>query len=150
MNDRIALLADGRLIVAATDGTSKRHDCEFAAEIERREQRSAEKNSWLRGDQEAPGGMFNRSSLWGGKGVPRGVSVRPRVVAVAGGDRPESMVYALWTGVVGASAASFTANASTSPNSTAIPATDALPAASEMKKFPTSRCWSLTGAMPSR
>jgi hypothetical protein len=102
MNDRIALLADGRLIVAATDGTSKRHDCEFAAEIERREQRSAEKNSWLRGDQEAPGGMFNRSSLWGGKGVPRGVSVRPRVVAVAGGDRPESMVYALWTGVVGA------------------------------------------------
>jgi hypothetical protein len=102
MNDRIALLADGRLIVAATDGTSKRHDCEFAAEIERREQRSAEKNSWLRGDQEAPGGMFNRSSLWGGKGVPRGVSIRPRVVAVAGGDRPESMVYALWTGVVGA------------------------------------------------
>lgn len=102
MNQRIALIADGRLVLAGTDGKSARHDCEFAADIERREQRSAEKNSWLRGGDEGQMGMFNRSSLWGQRGGGGGGSPRPRIVAVAGGDRPESMVYALWTGVVGA------------------------------------------------
>lgn len=102
MNDRIALIADGRLLLADTDGATRRHDCQFAADIERREQQSAEKNTWLRGDNEAPGGMFNRSSLWGQRGSGGGPSPRPRIVGVAGGDRPDSMVYALWTGVVGA------------------------------------------------
>ena len=50
MENRIALIADGKLILAGTDGSLKRHDCEFATGIERREQRSAEKNSWLRGE----------------------------------------------------------------------------------------------------
>lgn len=102
MNERIALIADGRLVLAGTNGHSQRHECEFAAEIERREQRSSEKNSWLRGDQEAPGGMFNRSSLWGSRGGGGAPSPRPRIVAVTGGEVPDSMVYALWTGIVGA------------------------------------------------
>ncbi|WP_193211885.1 hypothetical protein [Luteolibacter marinus] len=101
MNDRIALIADGRLLLTGTDGVPRRHECEFAADIERREQRSAEKNSWLRGEEDAGAGMFNRSSLWGSRGNA-GPSSRPRIVAVAGGESPGSMVYALWTGIVGA------------------------------------------------
>ncbi|WP_035612388.1 hypothetical protein [Haloferula sp. BvORR071] len=102
MEPSIALIADGRLILARMDGQSKRHDCEFAAEIERREQRSAEKNSWLQGEEGA-GGMnpFGRSSVWGRRSMA-GPSLRPQIVAVEGGERPGSMVYALWTGVVGA------------------------------------------------
>jgi hypothetical protein len=69
--------------------------------IERREQQSAEKNSWLRGGGDASP-MFSRGALWGQRGQGGGPSLRPRIVAVAGGERPGSMVYALWTGVVGA------------------------------------------------
>ena len=101
METRIALIADGRLILAGTDGLSKRHDCEFAAEIERREQRSAEKNSWLQGGDEGGANPFARSSVWG-KRAAAGPSFRPRIVAVESGEQPGSMVYALWTGVVGA------------------------------------------------
>ncbi len=102
MEERIALIADGKLILAGTDGRSKRHDCEFAAEIERREQRSAEKNSWLQSDEGGGGNPFAmRSTVWGRRGAPA-PSFRPRIVAVASGEQPGSMVYALWTGVVGA------------------------------------------------
>ena len=102
MEPRIALIADGKLILAGTDGRSKRHDCEFAAEIERREQRSAEKNSWLQDDGGGGGNPFAmRSTVWGKRGAPRN-SFRPRIVAVVAGEQPGSMVYALWTGVVGA------------------------------------------------
>jgi hypothetical protein len=129
MEPSIALIADGRLILAGMDGQSKRHDCEFAAEIERREQRSAEKNSWLQGEEGA-GGMnpFARSSVWGRRSMA-GPSLRPRIVAVEGGERSGSMVYALWTGVVGCwsmilrrdtSAGCSIASASMPPSSTVI------------------------------
>lgn len=97
---RIALLADGRLLLATPDGKATRHGCEFASTIERREQQSAQKNSWLRGGSESSP-MFSRGSLWGqrGQGSP---AVRPRIIAVVAGERPDSMMYALWTGVVGA------------------------------------------------
>lgn len=101
MEARIALIADGKLILAGTDGRSKRHDCEFAAEIERREQRSVEKNSWLQDGEGAGNPFAMRSSVWGKRGMARN-SFRPRIVAVVGGEQPGSMVYALWTGVVGA------------------------------------------------
>jgi hypothetical protein len=97
---RIALLADGRLLLATPDGKATRHPCEFANTIERREQDSAQKNSWLRGGGEASP-MFSRGSLWGQRGQA-GPSMRPQIVAIVGGERPASMMYALWTGVVGA------------------------------------------------
>jgi hypothetical protein len=97
----MALLADGRLLLATPDGKATRHDCEFAGTIERREQQSAQKNSWLRGGGEGSP-MFSRGSLWGQRGQGGGPSMRPRIVAVVGGERPDSMMYALWTGVVGA------------------------------------------------
>lgn len=103
MTPRIALIADGRLILAGLDGHSKRHECDFAGQIEARQQRSAEKNSWLGGGEEDGGGTpFGRSSVWGRRGMVRAPSAPPRIVAVACGERPESIVYALWTGVVGA------------------------------------------------
>ena len=98
---RIALLADGRLLLATPEDKAVRHDCEFAGAIERREERSAQKNSWLRGGGDSSP-MFSRGSLWGQRGEGGGPSMRPRIVAVVGGERPDAMLYALWTGVVGA------------------------------------------------
>ncbi|OYU99282.1 MAG: hypothetical protein CFE26_25945 [Verrucomicrobiales bacterium VVV1] len=104
MNPLVALIADGRLIVAGLDGSSKTHDCQFAADILRRQQQSTEKNSWMRGDEgSGNGGMFSAGTIWGKRGsVSQQESARPMIVAVEGGDRTDSMVYALWTGVVGA------------------------------------------------
>lgn len=104
MSSRIALIADGRLVLASEDGASKRHGCTFAEQIEDRQQRMAEKNAWkqeLGTGAGAGGGMFQRSALWGqgGGGEPL---PRPQIVTVCNGPRPGSMVYTLWTGVVGA------------------------------------------------
>lgn len=97
---RIALIADGRLLLTDTNGTTKRHDCTFASEMESRQQRSAEKNAWKKADSGAVG-MFSRSSLWN-QSDESAVLPRPRIVSVCGGLNPNSMVYSLWTGVVGA------------------------------------------------
>jgi len=103
MSDRIALIADGRLILATVDGASKRHDCTFAEDIEGRQQRMAEKNAWKQegAGGGGPGGMFPRSALWGAGGGDQQMP-RPQIVTVCSGPRPESMIYTLWTGVVGA------------------------------------------------
>jgi hypothetical protein len=64
MKPLIALIADGRLIITALDGSSKTHECQFAADILRRQQQSSEKNSWMRGDQNGGnGGMFSSSTI---------------------------------------------------------------------------------------
>ena len=104
MKPLIALIADGRLIITALDGSSKTHECQFAADILRRQQQSSEKNSWMRGDQNGGnGGMFSSSTIWGKRGTSSpGESARPMIIAIEGGDRTDSMVYALWTGMVGA------------------------------------------------
>ena len=102
MSSRIALIADGRLVLASEDGASERHECSFAEEIESRQQRMAEKNAWKRElGGGGGGGMVPRSQLWGDGGDGQALP-RPQIVAVCSGPRPESMVYTLWTGVVGA------------------------------------------------
>jgi hypothetical protein len=101
MTDRIALIADGRLVLTGMDGKPAVHDCQFALDMERRQQQTVNKNAWLNsggGDE----GMFSRSTVWGSRASGRAPGPKPRIVAVAGGDRPESMVYSLWTGSVGA------------------------------------------------
>ena len=100
MPARIALIADGRLVLADKNGNFRRHECTFADEMESRQQRNAEKNAWKNGEASG-GGMFSRSSLWGSDGSSTSLP-RPRIVSVCCGSRPESMVYSLWTGVVGA------------------------------------------------
>lgn len=101
MTTRIALIADGRLLLTdELQGTVLRHECTFASEMENRQQRSAAKNAWKNADSGAAG-MFSRSSLWNQTDETT-VLPRPRIVSVCGGLRPNSMVYSLWTGVVGA------------------------------------------------
>ncbi len=100
--NRIALLADGRMFTAGKDGKASEHHCDFAETIERREQQSASKNAWLRGGDASAGAMFSRGMLWGGRAGPGSVPVRPRIVTMAEGESPDSMIYVLWTGIVGA------------------------------------------------
>lgn len=100
MTKRIALIADGRLVVTGTDGNSAVHECQFATDMERRQQQSIDKNAWLSGGGEDS--LFSRSTVWGNRATGRQPGPRPRIVAVSGGDRQESMVYSLWTGKVGA------------------------------------------------
>lgn len=99
MPTRIALIADGRLVLADPEGSARRHESTFAEDVEAREQRAAEKNAWKQGDRGGEG-IFGRPSVWGG--APSGPSPRPRIVSVACGHETDSIVYVLWTGVVGA------------------------------------------------
>lgn len=100
MTSRIAIIADGRLFITGTDGKSKNHPCQFAADMDRRQQKTSDKSAWMRGGGD--GGMFSSSTVWGKRGGEMAPSPRPQIVGVAGGDRPNSMNYALWTGLVGA------------------------------------------------
>lgn len=100
MSNRIALIADGRLLLTDLNGSFRRHECTFASEMESRQQRSAQKNTWKKADS-GGGNMLSRSSLWN-QNDESAVLPRPRIVSVCSGSRPNSMVYTLWTGVVGA------------------------------------------------
>lgn len=100
--NRIALVADGRMFMAGKDGKAKPHHCQFAESIERREQQSASKNSWLRGDDGMAGAMYSRSMLWGGRAASNSFALKPRISTIAEGESGGSMIYVLWTGIVGA------------------------------------------------